>query len=502
MAVTGVSRLLTCVAWLSLAACGNDRGPLDWVDSRAAVVHCTSAGPDRMPPVLLGMPVPHPPTGLYARRMDPMGLGDLGYARDTVACAMLIAPEPEEASQVQDDLEQTLTLRAEVSRAAIKVAGRCTCEAAQVLGIRNLVEGCARTPALRGCDPSRYALAVQAAMEPLVQSLPSVELPLVHWRLVGRTDREGWFAEHHHDLIDRHAGGSTVFIPGQPMPTRNRDELVAALLEVEDVTAVVRQDGGRALLVVRELGSRLVLDHFEYAAVDPSLVSLLPFLDAANPDAYLQRLDKPASTRKLSVDPADGNLVEVDRPLLDQVDALVLAAAPLAGGYDADQAERSQPEPFVQRVSLQAPFGAQGEVLRARLELTEAGTKWAQSLSEDLLTPTLSELGLSDEAPTYTPPPNSRLIFALQGTVTDAVLLQGIHRVPDLMRRIEMNHPSSIQGRRSAWRFELPASTFEGVLAKDDPFSGLREQLSKKPYLLETSLSSDRDVLGVQLAPR
>ena len=108
--------LRICVTGVLVGAmgCGRDRGPVNWIDSRSAVVHCTSSGRDRMPPVLLDLPIPSPPTGLYARSLDPMALNDLGFQRDTVACAMLLAPSSEEIGRIGDSVAELKLVHREV----------------------------------------------------------------------------------------------------------------------------------------------------------------------------------------------------------------------------------------------------------------------------------------------------------------------------------------------------------------------------------------------------
>ncbi|MBV1857887.1 MAG: hypothetical protein KUG77_05700, partial [Nannocystaceae bacterium] len=106
-----------------LMGCGADPGALGWIDARASVVRCTSAGRDRMPPVLLDVPAPEPPRGLYARMLDPMALDDLGFERDSVACAMLLPAEPD----IGGSIDALMSVRAKAGRAAVSAGGFCAC---------------------------------------------------------------------------------------------------------------------------------------------------------------------------------------------------------------------------------------------------------------------------------------------------------------------------------------------------------------------------------------
>lgn len=492
-------------ALAGVVACGPDRGPRDWIDERAAVVHCTSAGRDRMPPVLVDLPVPYPPSGLYARAMDPMALDDLGFQRDTVACAMLHVPTPAEIDTTAEAVANLVRTQNEVNSTVASIATRCTCEVADSLGLRPLVLACTSRETQARCDVERFQAPMQAALQPMVDAVAATPPPLVHWRLVGKSDRPGWFADHEADIVARHEGGSTFYVRGQPVPARRNFELVRTLLAVEGVTAVVRQDAGRSLLVVRELGKELVLDHFAHVTIAPERTPLLEALDNAHVEHYVALLAKPTATRTLVFGPEDGNLVEVDRRLLEAFDDGLLAAAPLGGGYDATREDREEPEPFLQHVAIQAPFGHQGQILRMRAELTPAGHDWAVLLTNDLLGPTLDELGLDDDEPTiaFRPPSDGApLPFLLRGTPTNAVLLHGVHRVRELLRQIEMKHPNTVQGKASAWTLQMPSDDLESIVGVDAPARGLREALLAGSYAIDVGFDASRDHVEVELHPR
>ena len=484
-------------------ACGPDRGPRDWIDERAAVVHCTSSGRDLMPPALTELPVPYPPSGMFARAMDPMALDDLGFQRDTVACALLRAPEPDEVERTTAAVQALVRTQDEVNAAVSSIATRCTCEVADSLGLRPLVLACASRETQARCEVERFQGPMQAALQPMVDAVAATPPPLVHWRLVGKGDRPGWFADHEAEIVARHEGGSTFYVRGQPVPSRLNFELVRTLLEVEGVAAVVRQDGGRSLLVVRELGSELVLDHFTHVAIQPERSPLLEVLDNAHAARYVALLAKPEATRTLVFGPEDGNLVEIDRRLLEAFDESLLAAAPLGGGYELERETREEPEPFIERVAIQAPFGQQGQVLRLRAELTEAGHDWAVLLPDDLLGPTLDELAIEDATIAFEPPAGgAELPFVLRGTSTNAVLVHALHRVRGFLRQVEMSHPNTVQGKASAWELKMPNDDLAGIVGVDAPGRGLRGAFVERGYVIDVGFDAERRQLEVEARPR
>ena len=416
---------------------------------------------------------------------------------------MLRVPEASEIDRVASGIKDLSTIHADASAAAGSAGTRCTCEVADSLGLRELVLACGSRETQSGCEVGRLQPAVRRALKPIVDAVGRTPPPLLHWRIVGKTDRPGWLAEHESDIVQRHPGGSTFYVRGQTVPARYNHELIKALLQVEGVTAVVRQDGGRGLLVVREIEKELVLDHFAYAAVDAEHMPLLSALDNAHADHYIARLAKPSSRRDLEFVPQDGNLIEVDRLLLEEVDRFIIAAAPLGGGYDTTRERRSEPDAFVDRVSIQAPFGKQGTVLRVRLQLSSAGQGWANALSDDVLSPTLDELDLAEVSPTFVPPPGAAdFAFVLRGTLTNEHLLHGLHNAPTLMRQVEMSFPNTVRGKASAWEFNMPPDDLSRFTSKEAPAAGLRKALFDKAYEVEVGFDNARTEMSAEFRPR
>jgi hypothetical protein len=483
-----------------ILGCGRAAKPAAWIGDRAAVIRCTGAGPLRMPPVLLGLPVPPLPTGLLAHAMDPSSLDGLGYERDATVCAVLEAPSADAIENAKATLPALVEAYDAVSREALRVGGRCTCEIARELGERDMVAACLQTPTMAGCDVEAKSTEVARALDPLREALAQTELPWNHWRLVGATDRPGWFAAHLPDLLERHTGGSTAYLRGEPLPAR-AEPLVRDLLALEGVVAVVRQDSGRAILIARERDGLLVLDHFAQPPMLARLGPLVKRLEQTRSVALVSRLTPSAATQPPMGRPQDGNFVEIDRAMLEELDRVAIAASALLGPpYQPNAAVYQAPPVLVDRVLVQAPFGADGQRLVVRARLSAEGIAWAQTLGGAALAPNIDALGLLDQSPKYTPPPNSDVELPLRGTETETILIHGISRMPTLMRAIEQAHPGALGGSLSHWKIDLeggdPAPSLAGTsLAK------LREHVAAGKYELEMDLADGRTILELDLHP-
>ena len=491
-----------CFALAGLAtACGPSGPPTKWIPGDLAAVHCTSAGRQRMPPTLLGLPVTPVPTGFYARGMDPIALEDLGFERDKVACAVLIAPTEGDIATATESIRTLDATYRGSSLAATQAGGRCVCEVAGALGVDQLLIACADRETQTGCDPTAGATGVAAAVEPIQAQVRETDLPFIHWRLAGWTDRPGWFAERANKLAPRHTGGSVVYRRGQAIPARDNYVALRALLEADDVTAVVRQDGGRAVLVVREIGSELVFDLFTQPVLDGAHRQLIDALANERPAAYLDALAPPEATRAPMLDPSKGNLIEVDRAGLDAVDRMMVALSPFSG--TVYQTSRETPEDLdalARRVTFQAPFGHEGQKLVARVELTPDGSEWAQTLTDDILSPTLSELNLNEQ-PTPFEPADSAPPFVLRGSAANESLFYGLYAMPEFMSKVEVAFPSTVKGRATSWHFELPADDLASVV-EGKKMERFREILAERSYVVESEFDSARQVLTLTMTPR
>jgi len=483
-----------------VVGCGPAKGPQPWIDARAAVVQCTTAGRHPQAPVLLELPVPQPPVGLYARGLDPMALDDLGYQRDGVACAILSAPRDEVIDGLEGSVRTLLRVQTAATEDAIGRAARCTCDAARAIGMLPLIPRCSNMPTLASCDPEEHREAIEQSLRPLVEAIETSSLPLVHWRLVGPTDRPGWFLANEARLLPRYDGGSTLHSRDRAVTSRGSHELVRRLLDEEGVVAVATQEGGQALLVVRELGRELVYDHFRHPIVDKRQLGLLALWDNAHVEDYIAALARPTETRRLELEPGDGNLVEIDRERLAAIDAIVDAAAPL-GGLEPREALNTA-SPFVDRATLQAPFGHDGKKLVIKLRMSSAGSSWAQALSQDYLSPSLAEIESTSESSSPVLTDNDELPYVLRGTAAEAYVFHGLPEVPRTFRAVEMNYPGTVRGTASRWRFDLPRSDFEDLFGPELSFGGLRETMGTTNYVVRGQFDNPRQVLELESGPR
>lgn len=474
-----------------------------WIEASAAVVQCTTAGRTRMPPVLLGLPFPRPPTGLYARAMDPMALNDMGYQRDRPVCAALLVPDDELVLASAVRLPTLAAVAQRTSEAALHSV-TCPCATADALGVRDLVVGCATRPA-RVCeatDARREELS--ALLLPLVQAIESTPIPRVHWRLVGPTDRATWFAERLDALLGRHGGGSTIFLPGQAVPSRDNHALIRTLLDLPDVVAVVRQDNGRGLLVARVTDGMQILDHFALPSVSAKLAPLRDYWDNTRPDDIIDALAKPAQGYPVGLPTKAGNLAELDVEALERVDAMLVAASSLSGStYDKTQHTREQPEVLVDRITVQAPFGTEGQALRVRVALSDAGRQWATLLPDTRLSVDVDPLNLASERPRFIPPDGQDLPFVLRATEAERVLVHGLHRVGEVMHAMEVFAPGSVQGTARSWDFALPqgALAHGGAMVARPSLKSLAEQVLERQYRVTATVDDAAGTIVAEIAP-
>ncbi|MBV1858944.1 MAG: hypothetical protein KUG77_11075, partial [Nannocystaceae bacterium] len=387
---------------------------------------------------------------------------------------------------------------AKAGRAAVSAGGFCACEAASQLDARPLLPQCFDRPTQFRCDVEVLMPAVEAALEPVYVALAATKPPLVHWRLVGTLDRPGWFVRQRALLAERHDGGSSIFVKGQAVPARGNGPLLKDLLSEPDVVAVARQNSGLAVLVVREAGKLLVLDHFSYPAVSGPLTQVLPYIDNAAIGRYRALLAKPTETRKLRLQPGKGNMVEVDFSLLETFDRALSTGAALAGLNPPKP--RTVPERRIELVAAQAPFGKQGQQLDVRIELTSTGTQWAQLLTSSDLLPGLGSLELTPiEALAEG---GSKLPFLVAGTPLERDVIYGLEQVPAFMGDLESRYPGSIAGTARDWSFTMPMSDLSELVSESARFKGLRSAFAEREYTAEVTVVSEGDALVATIAPK
>lgn len=379
--------------------------------------------------------------------------------------------------------------------------GRCACEVARAEGRRELLRQCERTSTQRGCDvTAKQRERLREIVRPLEKAIDKATVPRLHWRLAGITDRPGWFGEQLPTILPRHAGGSDVYLKGSPVPDQLNSKLVAHLLAREDVTAVVRQDSGRGLLVVREVGKALILDHFAYPALGPEVQPLIGPLDNGSTQAFDLALDKPSSARTLEFNPRKGSVIELDEALLSLVDEGVEAATALgARPYDDTQETWVRPPLLLSRLSLSIPYGKGGKVLEFHATYTGAGAEMAAGLGDAPISVTLDEFTVSDEQPEFEPAVEDDPGFVFRGRPIQSILFDGLHRLPELLATIERNRPNTVGGTSSALEVVFPSGPLPGQLETAEGLGPLRERLSKRSHRLTIEFGAN--TLEGTLAP-
>lgn len=484
------------------SGCGVRKGAPEWIPEQAAVVECTAAGRHlEVPPLLREIPHPEPASGLYSRGLDPIALFDLGFASDRPACAVLL-PERRSMEEVVDARDTLVALRREWERAdkQAKELGRCACEVARAEDQRSLLRQCEKTSTQRGCEvTSQQRERLRSITAPLVEAIDGAQVPRVHWRLVGITDRPGWFGEHLPTILPRHGGGSDVYIKGNPVPDQLNSELVSHLLDRDDVTAVVRQDSGRGLLIVREVGKALILDHFAYPPTGPEVQSLVGLLDNAAIEQFDRALEKPTSTRTLQFNPRKGTVLELDEALLSLVDEGIEAGTTLGSlRYDSQDETWVRPPALISRLSLSIPYGKGGQVLEFHGTYTGEGATMAASLGDDPVSVTLEEYAVSQDPPQFLPARNEPT-FVFRGEPSQEVLFDGLHRLPGFLAGVERNRPSTVGGTPKALEVDFPSGPMPGNPETAEGLAPLRERLSKRSHTLEIEFGAN--ALEGTLAP-
>lgn len=485
------------------AGCGLGKDATRWISDDAAVVRCTVAGSAyRLPDLAVELPAPSTPTGLYARVLDPMALDDLGYTRDATVCASLVAPSEVTLSEAKAGLEKVIAARAELDLEARKL-GPCACEVARAIGKHDLLASCVGKPWERHCIAKEFEKQdMEKLVAPLETALGEATVPRLHWRLAGPSDRPARFLARSGELLPRHSGGSKIYQRGEPVPERLNHVLISSLLEEDGVIAVVRQDSGTALLVMRIVNGQLVLDHFRYPKVDESMLALLPHVDNAQVDDYRAALAAPAATRKLALDPKDGTLVELDRAALERVDEGLVLSSVLAKAYSTEREQRSLPPVVFDRVTFQVPFGEQGETARAVLRLSEEGRTWVSGMGEDLIVNALDTVQVSALEPALAPGGRDPG-FLSRGRSPDRIWFAGAHQFVEIVRAIEYAAAGSIRGSGAQWTLTIPSGPLPGeFFDTPEELKRLRERLSKRRHELGVQIDHEQGRVELTLEPR
>ncbi|TPV96919.1 MAG: hypothetical protein B7733_02300 [Myxococcales bacterium FL481] len=420
--------------------------------------------------------------------MSPAALVELGFAPDSVVCASLEPPSEGELAQIASSVSRLLGVRREVD-AAVQPLGRCGCAAAGKLRRQRWIPSCeAHDPAPRCEIDTGLVTQVGRELSRMEAAMGAMTLPLTHWRLMGRTDRAGQFDARVSTLVSHHGGGSTVMRRGAPVSSRLNHELVVALFEQPAVQAVIRQDSGRSLVVVREIGDVLIYDHFAYPPVSSSMLTLLPELDNRNVETYRGGLEPPAATLELALSPTRGPVLYFDHDGLERVDAALAVGWRFTGRRDDVVRGRDGPPVWFDRVTV---LGLTGRgLLRAQATLNAAGRAWAQSVPREAVMPSLTGWQTSARSPAR-PPARHRPSFLLRGTGVEHAVFAGIHGLPTLVAEVEMTAPNSVTGTNDDLALALPVGPLPAGLGTRVGLEALREQLHPKAHTLRVKLGDD-----------
>jgi hypothetical protein len=330
--------------------------------------------------------------------------------------------------------------------------------------------------------------------------------------LFGRTDRPGRFVARNEQLLARHRGGSEVFVSAHRLPPQPGTKLLAGLLALDHVVAVVRQDGGRALLVVREIDEQLIFDHFAYpdwfsvglTKIDPELHALLAHAEDLQLARYRAALEPPSQRRELMMDPRDGYMVELDHAALERVDrALLVAAEYVQLDYDPAREQRELPPLMTDRVAHQVPYGTDGEVLRARMRLSEQGREWLASVAEQGVLEAAPALGNGELVPSFeAATPAFAGLFTLRGQPIEQALFAGPTGLPKLLLALGSIDARAIDGEVDDFKIELPTGPLPGNFPSRPGLQLLRERVSVGAHVLKVELVDGGRTLELELEPR
>lgn len=294
-------------SWLGCAAllggCTSRDLSLAYIDDDTAYVRCTQVqGPSQQ---LASGPKPPSlsvPAGFYVGDMKGPSLALAGFAQDSTVCVTLQAPT---SAVLVSAKSQLLALARVKNQLESRIEGPepCGCQALYLSGLRSTLHACEDKPMDQAClDKLEVQNAFASEIEAFERQIASTVAPPRHWRMVGRAgSKKGW-VRNYPRLVGAFRGGSEVFLRRRPVMAGKNQALVEALLKEPGVTAVVRQAGGRALLVVRYLrGGALVLDYFEHLKDPQVSVGLLNKIDNASIEAYKAALQAPKHPKRWPV---------------------------------------------------------------------------------------------------------------------------------------------------------------------------------------------------------
>jgi hypothetical protein len=441
------------------------------------------------------LPLLQAPAGTFASSMQPRVFRDLGFAAGQRVCAAPIVPP---LQRIEAQRANAAALGAADESLQSLVDG-CVCAELRKVGRLSWAPRCGRIKNVTRCpDQSARLTRFEEALAELEVLLPA-ERPRLHWRVVGSLGRTGRFpvsASEHLEWLDYPGRVST---PEKLATGDEQDPLVRALLAVPDVTAVIRQGRGHAVLVVREIGDIQVLDYFENLAsskrwgtdwgvldrdmLGARLESMLALPGTEN--TMLSQLEQTPGKPHEWLSTAHG-LVHLDHGRLDDYDRLLLAAREVDGEhYDETLETRTRDELLMDELTL----AWNDQSTRGRVRLTLEGQAWwgnpvdgefiVQHAAARLEEPTRPEFK-----------PAMEHDFVLRGQplelgVFDA--LRGFPRIIDAAFNVDAN---GVSGDAANFRVELPEGRVAGEIQTAPGLVALQSYLSTRPHAMSVKVDA------------
>lgn len=525
---------------------------MEWIPESAAVVHCVGVAPDTERPLIHDeVASVDVPSHFFLRSMAPEDLSDIGFAPNTAACAALISPAWDELARMEDGMKELREVLDELT-IDLRRSDACLCSQLRGLDAQWISPSCSRERVRLGCK-SQDIIAQRALapkIEPVRQLAEGLSMPTEHWRLVGRTDRPGFWEHRYRWLKRRFRGAVEAFEPSAPATTGPSMKLVNTLLEVPGVVMVVRQEGGRSILVVREPEKgMLTLDLFRKPIYENESVSLLHTLDDLRSEDFVAALAKPDSALKLKGDLRKSVTTWINRDGLERVDAATRAIAFFFQLPSIDRVEESV-EPLVESALWMTSVreGENPETSEIRLSLSEEGKAWVATLRDDGFAAQIYDLAeteqkresevfdaiaaLDERRPAPAPvendeAPSSReaspaadsdesaaeaapldvvrsgareLDVALRLSPTiDGVWFHGLRASVMFLSDVEFNHTGAFDGTIDRWTLTLPEEFRVGDLRVVSAFRPLLSRLGGNPHVIEGGVEDGDTELWVRL---
>lgn len=430
------------------------------------------------------------PAALLSNDMHPYDLGELGFAEGSMVCAAWLAPSNAQVTQIGSNLAQV----GEAMRTLEDLAQGCGCASARARGLSGWISRCRGAATSRLCKPDgRLEAKLYEAAGVLESAFAAAAPARDHWRLAGPIGRPGRLAALHVDIAAHLGVGGDAFAPDGRRPRTGSDPLVESVLEVDDVQAVLRVDGSRGLVVIREIGRLLVIDYFWHIADGPRWQTHYPRFDAAAIDETLAALalpderSGPAPTRPTHI---------YDAAAFLEIDSLRKAATSLwAEPYDPTrEVYERQPLVFSRLRFESGPeglelFGVLTPEGEAFLTLGDGGTIVERAgPMQGYRQPFAFDPGPRDPG------------YVFRGSPLERGWFDGPRSIGVLISTIASVSPEAVRGTIDKFKLQLPVGPLPGELESIAGLERVRGEISergaelhvvRKPDYVEAVLRTD-----------